>query len=491
VPVAAHGGPPWQSDAALRANGDESGADARAIPLREEGAPPSPEVAAPEALSLRISPPGRVGAAGLRDLLDKTRPPTQSASAHDAPLARTGVDTQQFSLPLSDTALRGAAGSSPPLVPEPRAVSFGEAGPSPAAIAEIAEPAIAPAPQRRDAERPGPVGVRSPEQKLTALLASVSDLRASLYANGASRASSPAARANPPTEGADPAPAGIREPAMHSPVDAGPLQRLASLGRAGEGAVSVPAEGRPSSGVTGAASVEENRNGASGSALPREARSDVRSEAEIGRLDPTSAEATPPALPRTAPPASRLDAVPVAPMQQVVAQIAATPAETRAIPAAAPGAAPALAAPLGMQPLRVLTIRLQPEELGAVVATMRLRDGSLELRLEADRPEAAELLRRDRHRLAEMLHGAGFLTSAHQVEIVEAKPQAGQTAQPQLQQQMQQPGGQGGLDPRAGGSAEGGGTREQHSARSQDMRGGEQERCRDGADSDARSGIYL
>lgn len=59
-------------------------------------------------------------------------------------------------------------------------------------------------------------------------------------------------------------------------------------------------------------------------------------------------------------------------------------------------------------PLKVLHIKLEPEDLGAVVLKMRLVDKSLELELVASRQETADLLTKDRDMLTRTLRGAGY-----------------------------------------------------------------------------------
>lgn len=85
-----------------------------------------------------------------------------------------------------------------------------------------------------------------------------------------------------------------------------------------------------------------------------------------------------------------------------------------AIAADAPAAAPPASgqtARLGQMPegpLRLLTIRLEPGDLGTVQVRMRLQEGRLEVGLETGRHETAELLRRDGGALTDLLRGAGY-----------------------------------------------------------------------------------
>lgn len=59
-------------------------------------------------------------------------------------------------------------------------------------------------------------------------------------------------------------------------------------------------------------------------------------------------------------------------------------------------------------PLKVLHVKLEPEDLGAVVLKMRLVDKSLELEVVASRQETADLLAKDRDTLTRVLRGSGY-----------------------------------------------------------------------------------
>ena len=59
-------------------------------------------------------------------------------------------------------------------------------------------------------------------------------------------------------------------------------------------------------------------------------------------------------------------------------------------------------------PLKVLHVKLEPEDLGAVVLKMRLVDKSLELEVVASRQETADLLAKDRDMLTRALRGSGY-----------------------------------------------------------------------------------
>ncbi|WP_062014290.1 flagellar hook-length control protein FliK [Aureimonas sp. AU4] len=58
--------------------------------------------------------------------------------------------------------------------------------------------------------------------------------------------------------------------------------------------------------------------------------------------------------------------------------------------------------------LKTLTIQLQPEHLGTLEVSMRLREGKLAIELAASKPEAAAALTQDRETLRKVLESAGF-----------------------------------------------------------------------------------
>jgi flagellar hook-length control protein FliK len=179
------------------------------------------------------------------------------------------------------------------------------------------------------------------------------------------------------------------------------------------------------------------------------------------------------------------------PAQQVVSALAQAVSQNSPgvgpPPAAAAPPPPAVSAPFG-GPLRVLRIELRPEALGHVTATMHLREGGLALRLEAS-AEVADLLRRDRHTLSDLLAGAGYAVDAQQVEIVEAPPAIVQTAQPQNQQQASS---QSGFEGRFGGFPQGADPGDRQPPRSPTRDGAEEREAKHApAPANARTGLYL
>lgn len=76
-------------------------------------------------------------------------------------------------------------------------------------------------------------------------------------------------------------------------------------------------------------------------------------------------------------------------------------------------------------PLKVLHVKLEPEDLGAVVLKMRLVDKSLELEVIASRQETADLLAKDRDTLTRVLRGSGYTTDVIAISTSTA-PDSGQ-----------------------------------------------------------------
>lgn len=76
-------------------------------------------------------------------------------------------------------------------------------------------------------------------------------------------------------------------------------------------------------------------------------------------------------------------------------------------------------------PLKVLHVKLEPEDLGAVVLKMRLVDKSLELEVVASRQETADLLAKDRDMLTRALRGSGYTADVVAISASTA-PDSGQ-----------------------------------------------------------------
>lgn len=98
----------------------------------------------------------------------------------------------------------------------------------------------------------------------------------------------------------------------------------------------------------------------------------------------------------------------LSPVQQIATAIGeelVTVAEPKPTDTASPAAEPSRHS---SGPLKVLHVKLEPEDLGAVVLKMRLVDKSLELEVVASRQETADLLAKDRDMLTRVLRGSGY-----------------------------------------------------------------------------------
>jgi len=96
------------------------------------------------------------------------------------------------------------------------------------------------------------------------------------------------------------------------------------------------------------------------------------------------------------------------PLQQLSNRLLATAHELQqaasATPASRVGAENAAAAP----PVRVLSINLHPEELGSVTVRMSMVAGSLDVQIDAEMPDTAQMLRTDTDQISDMLRSAGI-----------------------------------------------------------------------------------
>lgn len=159
----------------------------------------------------------------------------------------------------------------------------------------------------------------------------------------------------------------------------------------------------------------------------------------------------------------------LSPVQQIAAAIGDDLA-TFAEPAAGEAVAqPAEPARHSAGPLKVLHVRLEPEDLGAVVLKMRLVDKSLELEVVASRQETADLLAKDRDMLTRALRGSGYTADVVTI-TTSTSPDSGQMAGDRSGNQT--PSGHAGAqagDNRGSNNAAGGGDRP--SARPRPMEG--------------------
>ncbi|MGX5777378.1 flagellar hook-length control protein FliK [Methylorubrum zatmanii] len=138
-----------------------------------------------------------------------------------------------------------------------------------------------------------------------------------------------------------------------------------------------------------------------GASEPRRLETPVADPVTPGAADssPTSASMpTPTALPAT-------------PQRQIVDAVTAQLTAVAPAPQARPTALPAEAGPL-----KILTLQLQPAELGTVLVRMRLQDGRLEMNLRTSREETAERLRKEGGLLSGLLREAGYQADAVTIE---------------------------------------------------------------------------
>ena len=157
------------------------------------------------------------------------------------------------------------------------------------------------------------------------------------------------------------------------------------------------------------------RSGEAGSAKPAETAAPGSGGATISSIAAVPESASPGLGPTGAPP----PAAPPPPAQQVAAAILG--AVPRGATVATPGAG-------GLDgPLRILTLQLHPADLGTVLVRMRLRDGQLEMSLQASREETATLLAEGGDALADLLRQGGY--QPERVTIVGAPPPAPTEAQ--------------------------------------------------------------
>lgn len=86
--------------------------------------------------------------------------------------------------------------------------------------------------------------------------------------------------------------------------------------------------------------------------------------------------------------------------------------ETHGAPVASPGGAEPSGQLTTSDPVRVLVVRLQPEDLGEVKVRLTLQDGSISIRVEAKERSAAEFLQSQRSDLVEGLKSSGYSVDA-------------------------------------------------------------------------------
>uniref|UniRef100_Q07SG2 Flagellar hook-length control protein n=1 Tax=Rhodopseudomonas palustris (strain BisA53) TaxID=316055 RepID=Q07SG2_RHOP5 len=135
-------------------------------------------------------------------------------------------------------------------------------------------------------------------------------------------------------------------------------------------------------------------------------------------------------------------------LQRIVDRMAADlpAASTQASSAPAETALPDLAKAAD-RPVRMLTLQLDPPDLGAVTVKMRLTGDAVEIRLTAERYETRQLLETQRSALTDAMQSAGYkfdIASIDQSRSSDANAGAGQQ-QPQAEQRQSQQGNSGSL----------------------------------------------
>ena len=81
------------------------------------------------------------------------------------------------------------------------------------------------------------------------------------------------------------------------------------------------------------------------------------------------------------------------------------------------------------KPVRILTLELDPPNLGAVTVKMRLIGNAVEIHLSADRHETTQMLQQERGALTEVMQSAGYaidIASIDHSRAGDANPGAGQ-----------------------------------------------------------------
>jgi chemotaxis protein MotD len=191
-----------------------------------------------------------------------------------------------------------------------------------------------------------------------------------------------------------------------------------------------------------------------GAALPKSASAAPGFEAVTANIDHAVKLASREALPEATkvtvvqqethlPPVAQFTA-PQQVAKAVVAELAGAAAPTSA---AAPDAAPSQGnAP--DQPLKVLTINLEPPALGNVTVRLRLVGEAVSVHLAADRKDTSQMLDQQRDSIRELMQSAGYVAEVAPVRhgtLDGFQPGAGQS-QASLSGQQQAPSGQGAAD---------------------------------------------
>lgn len=97
------------------------------------------------------------------------------------------------------------------------------------------------------------------------------------------------------------------------------------------------------------------------------------------------------------------------PLQQLSNRLLATAYELQKAASATPAStAGTEASTASAPPVRVLSINLHPEELGSVTVRMSMVAGSLDVQIDAEMPDTAQMLRTDSDQITDLLRSAGI-----------------------------------------------------------------------------------
>lgn len=144
-------------------------------------------------------------------------------------------------------------------------------------------------------------------------------------------------------------------------------------------------------------------------------------------------------------------------MQQVSGRILATAHELQSAAGAASANPVVDPAAASVAPVRVLSINLHPEELGSVTVRMSLVGDALEVQIEAELPDTAQMLKTDSDQISDMLRTAGIQVDGLTVRAAapDAVSNSSASGQSQFGQQSQPQSGGAQADARASGGQRG------------------------------------
>jgi chemotaxis protein MotD len=121
-------------------------------------------------------------------------------------------------------------------------------------------------------------------------------------------------------------------------------------------------------------------------------------------------------------------------LQKIVDRMAT---DLTASPLQANADAPEVAAPDPLRtsdkPVRLLTLQLDPPDLGAVTVKMRLAGDAIQIHLSADRYETTQMLRQERGQLADLMQSAGYSFDIASIDHTRTGDAGAGNGQPQQQ----------------------------------------------------------